>query len=75
MTMYILDLFTLTQAGVRLGFNEKDELEYYMFMGEGEITGQIAQFHAFNDHGKEIIYEMKSPLCLKAKNLLLRLHR
>ncbi len=67
MTMYILDLFTLTQAGVRLGFNEKDELEYYMFRGEGEITGQIAQFHAFDDHGKEIIYEMKTPPVPKGK--------
>ena len=61
MTMYIIDLFTLKQAGVRLGFNEKDELEYYMFRGTGEITGQIAQFHSFDDHGREIIYEMKTP--------------
>ena len=61
MTMYLLDLFTLKQIGVRLGFNEKDELEYYMFRGTGEITGQIAQFHRFDDHGKEIIYEMKTP--------------
>ena len=59
--MYIVDLFTLKQSGVRLGFNEKDELEYYMFRGTGEITGQIAQFHSFDDHGKEIIYEMKPP--------------
>ncbi|MGD9162167.1 MAG: hypothetical protein PVG39_27405 [Desulfobacteraceae bacterium] len=61
MTMYIVDLFTLKQAGVRLGFNEKDELEYYMFRGTGEITGQIAQFHSFDDHGREIVYEMKTP--------------
>ncbi|MFC1839623.1 MoaF N-terminal domain-containing protein [Thermodesulfobacteriota bacterium] len=61
MTMYIVDLFTLKQAGVRLGFNEKDELEYYMYRGKGEITGQIAQFHRPDNHGKKIIYELESP--------------
>ena len=61
MTMYVVDLFTLKQAGVRLGFNEKDDLEYYMFRGKGEITGQIAQYQLFNDHGKKIIYEMNMP--------------
>ena len=61
MTMYIVDLFSLKQAGVRLGFNERDELEYYMFRGTGKITGQIAQYQLFNDHGKEIIYEMNMP--------------
>lgn len=61
MTMYIVDLFTLKKAGIRLGFNEKDELEYYLFRGTGEITGQIAQFHCFDDHGKKIIYEMNMP--------------
>ena len=61
MTTYIVDLFTLKQAGVRLGFNITDELEYYIFMGTGEITGQLAQFHNYDDHGKEIIYQMKSP--------------
>ena len=51
-TMYAIDLFgTPTQAGVRLGFNEKDELEYYMFRGEGEIVGQIAALEPFDVHG------------------------
>ena len=61
MTMYIGDLFTLKQVGVRIGFNEKDGLEYYMFRGTGEITGQIAQYQLFNDHGKKIVYEMNVP--------------
>jgi len=53
-TMYVLDLFgTPAQAGVRLGFNEKDELEYYMFRGEGEIVGQIAALEPFNVHGRD----------------------
>ena len=51
-TCFVADLFTLTQAGVRFGFNEKDELEYYMFRGNGEVVGQIAYLEPFNDHGK-----------------------
>jgi hypothetical protein len=51
-TMCVMDLFgPATQAGVRLGFNEKDELEYYMFRGEGEILGQIAALEPFDQHG------------------------
>ena len=33
-TSFVADLFTCTQVGVRLGFNEKDELEYYMVQGQ-----------------------------------------
>ena len=52
-TMFVIDLFgTPTQVGVRLGFNEKDELEYYMFRGEGEIVGQIAALESFAEHGR-----------------------
>jgi len=52
-TSFVADLFTETQAGVRLGFNEKDELEYYMFMGEGKVVGQLTYLEPFDDHGKE----------------------
>ena len=51
MTMYVVDLFTETQAGMRLGFNEKDELEYYMFRGTGKVVGQLAYLEPFDDHG------------------------
>jgi len=52
-TMYVMDLFTpVDQAGVRLGFNEKDELEYYMFRGKGEIVGQLASLAPFDEHGR-----------------------
>ena len=52
-TMFVTDMFThVTQAGVRLGFNEKDELEYYMFRGTGEIVGQIAALEPFDEHGR-----------------------
>jgi hypothetical protein len=54
MTLYVLDLFTLAQAGVRLGFDETDALEYYLFRGKGEITGQLATFQPFGDNGETI---------------------
>jgi len=46
-TLYLLDLNRVEQAGVRLGFNQADDLEYYMFKGTGEWLGQIAQFEPF----------------------------
>ncbi len=54
MTLYVMDLLTVTQAGMRLGFNEKDALEYTMFKGSGEIVGQLAKFEPFSDHGEKI---------------------
>ncbi len=52
-TLFVADLFTETQAGVRLGFNEKDELEYYMFRGTGKVVGQLAYLEPFDEHGKK----------------------
>ncbi len=54
MTMYVVDLFTETQAGMRIGFNEKDELEYYMFRGTGKVVGHLAQLQPFREHGEKI---------------------
>jgi hypothetical protein len=54
MTMYVVDLFTETQAGMRLGFNEEDELEYYMFRGTGEVVGHLARLQPFDEHGEKI---------------------
>jgi hypothetical protein len=54
MTMYAIDLFTETQAGMRLGFNEKDELEYYMFRGTGRVVGQLTSLAPFDEHGDKI---------------------
>jgi MoaF N-terminal domain len=51
-TLQLVDLFDLTQKGVRLGLNEKDELEYYLYTGDGEITGQIATFEVFGNNGE-----------------------
>jgi hypothetical protein len=54
MTMYAIDLFTETQAGMRLGFNEKDGLEYYMFRGTGKVVGQLTSLAPFDDHGDKV---------------------
>jgi len=54
MTLYALDLFTEEQAGMRLGFDEKDELEYYMFRGAGEVVGQLTSLAPFDEHGKTV---------------------
>ena len=51
-TLQIIDLFDLTQKGVRLGLNEKDELEYTLYTGRGEITGQIASFEVFGNNAE-----------------------
>ena len=51
MTLYVLDPNRVEQVGMRLGFDESDTLEYYMFRGGGEWVGQIAQFEAFGDLG------------------------
>jgi hypothetical protein len=55
-TSFVADLFPCTQVGVRLGFNEKDELEYYMFRGEGKVVGQLAYLEPFDDHGKKPMF-------------------
>ena len=50
-TCFVVDLYGPRQVGVRFGFNEKDELEYYMFRGSGKIVGQLAYLEDFDDHG------------------------
>ncbi len=52
LTLQIIDLFEMAQKGVRLGLNEKDELEYYMYSGKGEPTGQIASFEVFGNNAE-----------------------
>lgn len=47
--LYVLDSNRLTSAGVRLGFNGADELEYYMFRGTAEWLGQNARFQKLGD--------------------------
>ena len=53
-TMYAVDLYSETQVGMRLGFNDKDELEYYMFRGKGKVVGHLARLEPFDEHGEVI---------------------
>ncbi len=54
MTLFVADLLTETQAGVRLGFCEKDDLEYYMFRGTGKGVGHLTRLQPFDEHGENI---------------------
>jgi hypothetical protein len=51
-TLQIVDLFDLTQRGVRLGLNDRDQLEYTMYTGKGELVGQIATFEVFGNNAE-----------------------
>jgi hypothetical protein len=55
-TCFVMDLYQVKQVGVRFGFNEKDELEYYMFRGDGKVTGQLAYLEPFDEHGKKPMF-------------------
>jgi hypothetical protein len=48
-TIYVMDLNRIEQVGLRLGFDVNDALDYYLFRGQGEWLGQIAQFEKFGD--------------------------
>jgi hypothetical protein len=50
-TCFVADLYGVKQVGVRFGFNDKDELEYNMFRGDGKVVGQLAYLENFDDHG------------------------
>jgi hypothetical protein len=54
MTLYVLDLFTESQVGTRLGFNDKDQLEYYMFRGTGKTVGHLTSLAPFDEHGNSV---------------------
>lgn len=51
-TLQVVDLFDMTQQGVRLGLTEQDELEYYLYTGKGEVTGQTATFEVFGNNSE-----------------------
>ncbi len=60
-TCFVTDLYAVKQVGVRFGFNEKDELEYYMFKGDGRIVGQIAYLENFDEHGVVPMFAAPAP--------------
>jgi hypothetical protein len=56
-TLEVIDLFTVQHIGMRLGFKKDDSLDYGMYYGEGEITGQSTNLEPLTDYGTEIPYE------------------
>jgi hypothetical protein len=66
-TMYAMNLFTEKQIGVRLGFNDKDEFEYYLFHGTGKIVGHLTSLAPFDEHGTNIAAAMAMGGGAKAK--------
>lgn len=71
-TLYIIDLFGVSQTGVRLGFNTEDELEYYLYKGTGKVTGQTATFEVFGNNGEEIDYGNRPKPTVKGQRLVYR---
>jgi hypothetical protein len=72
MTLYVLDLKSVRQVGVRLGFDENDALEYYLFTGTGEVLGQIARFESFDDTGEKIVLGNRPPMTRKGERPVYR---
>ena len=72
LTLYALELNTVKQAGVRLGFDETDALQYYLFTGTGEMVGQIAIFEPFDDLGEKISLGNRPPLTKKGERPVYR---
>lgn len=54
MVLEVIDLYSVRQVGVRLGFDENDALDYVMYRGSGKITGQIANYERMTDYGETI---------------------
>src|SRR5690606_27085700 len=67
-----IDLFDISQTGVRLGFNEQDELEYYLYRGTGEVVGQIATFEVFGNNSEQIAYGNRPQPTEKGQRLVYR---
>lgn len=65
----VIDLFTVSQIGVRLGFNLDDEPEYTMYCGTGEIVGQLATFAGFTDYGGSFDMNSLNSMVLPDENM------
>ena len=53
-TLEVIDLFNVKHIGMRLGFDKSDALDYQMYYGEGEVTGQSTNLEPLTDYGTEI---------------------
>jgi hypothetical protein len=55
-TLEVIDLFTVRHIGMRLGFDKHDSLDYILYSGQGEVTGQSTNLEPLTDYGTEIPY-------------------
>lgn len=67
MVLEVIDLFSVTAIGVRLGFDENDALDYRMYTACGKITGQGATYEGMTDYGTVIHYDPGMSDTLKEK--------
>lgn len=67
-TLEVIDLFTVRHIGMRLGFDKNDSLDYMMYYGEGEITGQSTNLEPLTDYGEEIPYGEHHKKTINEKN-------
>lgn len=49
--LQVIDLFDMSLQGLRLGLDERDQLDYQLYAGRGKVTGQIANFEVFGNNG------------------------
>jgi hypothetical protein len=56
LTLEVIDLFMVRHIGLRLGFDKNDVLDYSMYYGEGEVTGQSTNLEPLTDYGTVIPY-------------------
>jgi len=67
MVLEVIDLYGVKQIGVRLGFDENDELDYVMYRAKGDITGQGAIYEKMTDYGENIVLRGPNPNAPKEK--------
>ncbi len=74
MVLEVIDLMTVSQIGLRLGFDENDALDYIMYTGTGEFTGQSTNFEPMTDYGTEIPFSgpMKEAMSKKGARAVYR---
>jgi hypothetical protein len=68
LTLEVIDLFTVRHIGMRLGFDKNDALDYTMYSGEGEVTGQSTNLELLTDYGTVIPYEERHLQMINPQN-------
>jgi hypothetical protein len=67
-TLEVIDFFTVRHIGMRLGFDKNDALDYLMYEGSGEVTGQSTNLEPLTDYGTEIPYDERHRQQINSQN-------